>query len=100
MARKSNIAREKRRINAVALSEGKRRTLREAIASESDYDKREVLVRKLNAMPRDTSRIRIRRRCQCCGRPRAVYRRFAMCRLCLRKVVLMGMIPGIRKASW
>ena len=100
MAKKSSIAREKRRIIAVERSEAKRQTLRKAILSETDYDLREKLVGKLNAMPRDSSRIRIRRRCVCCGRPRAVYRRFAMCRLCLRNLVLMGMVPGIRKASW
>lgn len=100
MAKKSSIAREKRRVVAAERSEPKRRSLRDAIVSEADYDKREALVAKLNTMPRDTSRIRIRRRCQCCGRPRGVYRRFAMCRLCLRKLVLMGFVPGLRKASW
>jgi small subunit ribosomal protein S14 len=40
------------------------------------------------------------RRCELCGRPRAVYRKFRICRICLRKLALEGRIPGMRKASW
>lgn len=40
------------------------------------------------------------RRCQLCGRPRSVYRKFRVCRLCLRKMALDGLIPGLKKASW
>ncbi|MEI6297710.1 MAG: type Z 30S ribosomal protein S14 [bacterium] len=43
---------------------------------------------------------RIVRRCQLCGRPRAVYRKFRICRICLRKLANEGKIPGMRKASW
>lgn len=39
-------------------------------------------------------------RCPLCGRARAFYRRFRMCRLCLRKFALKGQIPGLTKASW
>ena len=39
-------------------------------------------------------------RCKICGRPRGYYRRFGLCRICLREKALMGQIPGIRKASW
>ncbi len=39
-------------------------------------------------------------RCPLCGRPRAYYRRFRMCRLCLRKLALKGQLPGVVKASW
>lgn len=40
------------------------------------------------------------RRCQICGRPRAVYRKFGICRICLRERALRGEIPGMRKSSW
>jgi small subunit ribosomal protein S14 len=43
---------------------------------------------------------RQRNRCQVCGRPRAFYRDFGLCRLCLRKMAHEGLIPGIRKSSW
>ena len=45
-------------------------------------------------------RIRIRNRCKLCGRGRAVYRKFGVCRICFRKLASDGMIPGVRKASW
>jgi small subunit ribosomal protein S14 len=43
---------------------------------------------------------RLRRRCQLCGRPRAVYRKFGLCRICFRQMADQGFIPGVRKASW
>ncbi len=39
-------------------------------------------------------------RCPICGRPRAYYRKFDMCRICLRKLALKGQLPGVIKASW
>ncbi|MBT7863150.1 MAG: type Z 30S ribosomal protein S14 [Gemmatimonadetes bacterium] len=39
-------------------------------------------------------------RCQRCGRPRAVYRKFGLCRICFRELALRGEIPGVTKASW
>lgn len=43
---------------------------------------------------------RVVRRCQVCGRCRAVYRKFKLCRVCLRKMANEGLIPGVKKASW
>jgi len=45
-------------------------------------------------------RIRIRMRCKLCGRPRGVYRKFGICRICFRDMATMGLLPGVRKASW
>ncbi len=45
-------------------------------------------------------RIRIRLRCKMCGRPRAVYRKFGICRICFRENANWGLIPGVKKASW
>ena len=45
-------------------------------------------------------KIRIRLRCKLCGRPRAVYRKFGICRICFRNLASDGLIPGVRKASW
>jgi ribosomal protein S14 len=45
-------------------------------------------------------RIRIRLRCKLCGRPRAVYRKFGICRICFRAMASDGLIPGVVKASW
>jgi small subunit ribosomal protein S14 len=40
------------------------------------------------------------RRCRLCGRPRSVYRKFGICRICFRKLADEGLIPGVKKASW
>jgi len=48
--------------------------------------------------PRD--QIRIQLRCRLCGRARAVYRKFGICRICFRNMALDGLIPGVKKASW
>ena len=39
-------------------------------------------------------------RCERCGRPHAVYRKFKLCRICLRELAYKGQIPGLKKASW
>jgi len=44
--------------------------------------------------------VRVYNRCNICGRPRAYYRKFGICRLCLRNLALKGEIPGIKKSSW
>jgi small subunit ribosomal protein S14 len=43
---------------------------------------------------------RRKRRCKLCGRSRAVYRKFGICRICFRKLADQGLIPGVRKSSW
>jgi small subunit ribosomal protein S14 len=53
---------------------------------------------KVKVRPRD--KIRIRLRCKICGRPRAVYRKFGICRICFRDLASSGLIPGVKKASW
>ena len=53
---------------------------------------------KKKLLPRE--RIRIRMRCRLCGRARAVYRKFGVCRICFRNMASAGLIPGVQKASW
>lgn len=53
---------------------------------------------KSKLRPRD--RIRIKMRCRLCGRARAVYRKFGVCRICFRNMASQGLIPGVKKASW
>jgi len=43
---------------------------------------------------------RLRNRCRLCGRPRAFYRDFGLCRICFRQMALRGEIPGVQKSSW
>lgn len=44
--------------------------------------------------------VRAYTRCQRCGRPHSVYRKFGLCRVCLREMALAGELPGVKKASW
>jgi len=56
------------------------------------------LIVKSNRKPK--YKVRAYTRCVMCGRPRAVYRKFQICRICLREHALRGEIPGMTKASW
>ncbi|MBN1942256.1 MAG: type Z 30S ribosomal protein S14 [Phycisphaerae bacterium] len=57
-----------------------------------------ALIAKAGRKPKFSTRVV--RRCQICGRPRSVYRKFKICRICLRNMANNGLIPGMRKASW
>lgn len=57
-----------------------------------------ALIAKAKRRPKYTTRVI--RRCQLCGRPRGVYRKFRICRICLRTLANEGKIPGMMKASW
>ncbi|MBR0224723.1 MAG: type Z 30S ribosomal protein S14 [Thermoguttaceae bacterium] len=55
-------------------------------------------INKANREPKFSTRRE--NRCTICGRPRAVYRKFGLCRICFRKLANQGLIPGVQKASW
>ncbi|WP_454293764.1 type Z 30S ribosomal protein S14 [Salana multivorans] len=57
-----------------------------------------ALVNKAAAKPKFA--VRAYSRCNRCGRPRSVYRKFGLCRICLREMALAGQLPGITKSSW
>ncbi|MFN2450562.1 MAG: type Z 30S ribosomal protein S14 [Candidatus Baltobacteraceae bacterium] len=57
-----------------------------------------ALIEKSKRKPKFT--VRAHNRCQLCGRPRSVYRKFGMCRICFRENAHKGNVPGITKASW
>ncbi len=59
---------------------------------------RKALIEKAKRGPK--FEVRVRNRCQRCGRPRAFLRKFGICRICFREMSLRGEIPGVRKASW
>ena len=59
---------------------------------------RKALIEKAKRPPK--FKVRKYTRCELCGRPRAVYRKFKICRICFRTMANQGLIPGVRKASW
>ena len=57
-----------------------------------------ALIQKANRKPKFA--VRAYTRCQRCGRPHSVYRKFGLCRVCFRELASKGELPGVRKASW
>ncbi len=55
---------------------------------------------KIKAAKKPKFKVRGYTRCQLCGRPRAVYRKFKICRICFRNLANEGKIPGVKKTSW
>ena len=58
---------------------------------------------KISIIEREKKRkykVRVRNRCNRCGRPRAYMRRFGLCRICFRELAGQGLIPGVVKSSW
>ena len=101
MAKTSMIEREKRREALAKRYAAKRVQLKETIRSPKSTDaEREEALAKLQALPRDASPTRQRKRCAITGRPRGVYRKFGLGRTKLREATMRGDVPGLRKASW
>jgi small subunit ribosomal protein S14 len=101
MAKKSMKVREVKRIKMVAKFAAKRAEIKEAIRNpKASLEERSIAVAQLQKMPRDASPSRVQRRCRITGRPRAVYRKFGLCRNKLREAAMRGDIPGLVKASW
>ncbi len=101
MAKKSMIAREKKRTILASRMQAKRKALKAIIASEeSSYDEKMEAVVALQKLPRDSSPSRGRNRCRITGRPHGVYRKFGLSRTKLREAAMRGDVPGLVKASW
>ncbi len=101
MAKVSITEREKKREKTVAKYAEKRRTLKAIIADRSATDEERWEAQlKLQALPRNASPVRLRRRCGQTGRPRGVYRKFGLGRNKLREAAMRGDIPGLMKGSW
>jgi small subunit ribosomal protein S14 len=93
--------REKKRAKLVAKYADKREALK-AIISNPDSSMEDVMaaVEKLQRLPRDSSPVRQRNRCNETGRPHGYLRKFGLSRIRLREAAMRGDVPGLRKASW
>jgi small subunit ribosomal protein S14 len=101
MAKKSKIAKNRKRIEMVARYRERRLALKAAIKDETkSLEEREEAARQLRQLPRDASPVRVRNRCAVTGRPRGYYRQFGLCRVVLRDLGLQGYVPGLKKSSW
>jgi Ribosomal protein S14 len=101
MATKSAIAKQKRRERLVRLKYEKRQALKAIILDQTKSEEERLNAQNaLNKMPRNSSPVRLRNRCQLTGRARGFLRKFKLSRLCFREFANSGRIPGIVKASW
>jgi len=101
MAKKSSIEKQKRREKMVRLKWEKRQALKKIIYDmDLSGEEREAARTALNKLPRDSSPVRLRNRCQLTGRSRGFLRKFKLSRLAFREMARAGLIPGITKASW
>ena len=89
MAKESMKAREVKRARLAKKYAEKR----EQLKAEGDYE-------GLQALPRNSSSIRLRNRCQITGRSRGYMRQFGISRIQFREMASQGLIPGVKKASW
>ena len=101
MAKLALINRDEKRREMVKKYAAKRAALEGVIndINRSDEERFEARL-KLQALPRNSSPVRLRNRCQLTGRPRGVYRKFGLGRSKLRDFVMRGEVPGMTKASW
>lgn len=94
------IARERVKHRMVDKYRNKRMELKQIIKSSTDYEAIQNAQDKLAKLPSNSNPVRYTRRCQQCGRPHAVYRKFGLCRICLRHQLMTGNVTGGRKSSW
>ena len=101
MARQSLIQKNLRRKFMVKKYQQRRLELKKKINNKNlNLEERINFQAKLNALPRDSSRVRFRNRCEITGRTRAVYRKFKLSRIKIRELSMAGALPGVIKASW
>jgi small subunit ribosomal protein S14 len=101
MAKVAVINREQQRRKMVAKFAAKRALLKATIENTKLTDEERADARlKLQALPRNSSPVRLRNRCALTGRPRGTFRKFGLGRIKVREFAMRGEIPGIVKASW
>ncbi len=101
MAKLALINRDIKRRKMVEEYAGKRESLLLIINDQSRSEEERFAARlKFQALPRNSSPVRLRNRCSLTGRPRGVYRKFGLGRSKLRDFVMRGEVPGMTKASW
>ena len=101
MAKKSSIAKQKRRERRTKMKFDLRQDLKKKIIDpELSDEERQAAMIQLIKLPKNTSPVRLRNRCQLTGRCRGFLRKFKLSRLCFREMASNGLIPGVQKASW
>ncbi len=101
MAKTSAIEKNKRRRKLAKQFEAKRAALKAQQRDQSlSREDRFRATLKLTELPRNSSKTRVRNRCELTGRPRGYYRKLKLSRVALRDLASVGLIPGMVKSSW
>jgi len=101
MAKTSLIKKNNRRKDLIDKFKSKRLKLKKQLKNKKlSMEERLQIQFKLNELPRSSSRVRHRNRCELTGRPRGVYRKFGLSRIKIRELSLDGKLPGVIKSSW
>ena len=101
MAKKSSIEKNKRRRRMAKSFSGRRSRLKAIVSDKTKpMEERFQASLKLAELPRNSSKTRIRNRCEVTGRPRGFYRKHKLSRIALRELGNKGLIPGLVKSSW
>jgi small subunit ribosomal protein S14 len=101
MAKKSMINRELKRAKLASKYANKRAELKAKLKDPSLSDEEyELAYKQFHSLPRDSSPVRKRNRCNLTGRPHGYYRKFGLSRNKLREAAMRGDVPGLVKASW
>jgi small subunit ribosomal protein S14 len=101
MAKTSSIEKNKKRRKMVAQYADRRAELKRIARDEGlSLEERFQARLKLAELPRNSSAVRIRNRCEVTGRPRGFYRKLRVSRIALRELGSSGLIPGLVKSSW
>ena len=101
MAKTSSIQRNLKRIRLVKKFLKKRESLKKIIKNKKlPLEERFAAQLKLAKIPRNSSKVRVRNRCEITGRPHGVYRKLKISRIALRDLASKGRIPGMTKSSW
>ena len=101
MAKKSVVNRNKKRIALSLRFANKRKSLKKIIMDKKlSLEERFIAQMKLTKLPKNSSKIRVKNRCEITGRSHGVYRKLKISRIALRQLSLQGKIPGMIKSSW
>ena len=101
MAKTSAVQRNLKSIKMAKRFNQKRRKLKDIIRNKKlPLNERFAAQLKLSKLPKNSSKIRIRNRCEITGRPHGVYRKLRISRIALRQMASSGKIPGMTKSSW
>jgi small subunit ribosomal protein S14 len=100
MAKNSMLAREKKRQAQVKKYSTKRSLLLQELKKASSLEESFLLMKKIQKLPRNSAKVRLRNRCWKTGRPRGYFRFFGLSRNVLREMGHQGLLPGVTKASW